>query len=146
MEKKYNIEYFQNLARQKGGICLSERYTNGRIKLSWKCDKGHLFALEPRAIFNRNYWCPDCTGRKQTRHTIQSLKSVARNRGFELRSNEYKGGNIKLKFNCSNGHLFELTPEHLLKGIGCRECSPRRLSTIEDFKKIAIINANYFCR
>lgn len=138
--KSYNIEHFQALAIEKGGECLSKQYVRSRDELEWRCEKGHVFKLAPRVIFNKNFWCPDadCTPRKKRYHTIESLKAFAISRGWELLSDKYLGGNVKHNLKCENGHLFKMTPEHLLKKIGCRICSDNALLTIDLFKRIAL--------
>jgi len=39
--------FYYNLAKSKGGECLSTEYINAHRKLLWKCK-------------NKNGWCPQC--------------------------------------------------------------------------------------
>jgi len=73
--KRYDIEFFQNLADQKGGKCLSKEYIRLSSKLEWECGEGHIFKLEPQKILTRNYWCSECTGRR-TLHTVESIQKI----------------------------------------------------------------------
>lgn len=137
--KSYDIKFFQALAKEKGGTCLSKEYTRSRDKLKWKCENGHIFELAPRVIFNKKWWCPACFPRKNRRHTIESLKKDAENIGWKLLSSEYKGGNVKHNFMCDRGHEKEMTPEQFLRKPICTVCSGKPpLLTITIFKKIAI--------
>ena len=38
---KLTIEEMQELARNKGGKCLSKEYKGNKIKLKWQCKEGH---------------------------------------------------------------------------------------------------------
>jgi FAD/FMN-containing dehydrogenase len=33
----------QAVARSRGGQCLSAEYRNARVKLTWECDRGHVW-------------------------------------------------------------------------------------------------------
>jgi len=63
---KYDIGFFQKLAHDKGGRCISNTYKNCRTKLEFECLCGHVWAAEPRHIV-AGRWCPRCghqSGRK----------------------------------------------------------------------------------
>ncbi len=47
----------QNIAKEKGGRCTSDKYINSTTKLDWICEKGHEFSLSPRYVEN---WCKLC--------------------------------------------------------------------------------------
>ena len=56
--KKLNIMEMQEIARQKGGKCLSNEYINARTSLIWQCNKGHKWKAEPQSIKYLKTWCP----------------------------------------------------------------------------------------
>lgn len=56
---KYNIEYIQNIARERGGRCLSMEY-NSRKSLTWKCREGHVFQNNFYNILYQGSWCSKC--------------------------------------------------------------------------------------
>ena len=49
----------QDIAQERGGVCLSKRYVNAHTKLRWKCREGHEWKSRPNGIKNGN-WCPEC--------------------------------------------------------------------------------------
>jgi len=49
----------QNIAKLKGGKCLSDKYINGRTKLLWKCNNNHIWKASPSYI-KSGAWCPKC--------------------------------------------------------------------------------------
>jgi len=62
-ECHYNKDFYFNkikdLARQKGGKCLSNEYFNNKIKLRFACEKGHEWWATPKSI-KEGTWCPHC--------------------------------------------------------------------------------------
>jgi hypothetical protein len=62
----YTIDYFKNIAQERGGECLSTEYKNCKAKLEFKCSCGNVWRAEPRHIV-AGRWCPVCghqSGRK----------------------------------------------------------------------------------
>ncbi len=53
---KLSIQTMTNLAKAKGGECLSKLYVNNKTGLSWKCKYGHVWNATPDKIKNRNQW------------------------------------------------------------------------------------------
>lgn len=53
------IEEMQEIAKQRGGKCLSENYINRKTKLLWECRYGHQWKAVPFSIKNGS-WCPNC--------------------------------------------------------------------------------------
>jgi hypothetical protein len=49
----------QELARRRGGRCLSETFKNVHSPLTWICSEGHLFDALPRNVL-RGHWCLRC--------------------------------------------------------------------------------------
>jgi hypothetical protein len=43
----------------KGGVCLSETYTDIFVHLRWRCEDGHEWMAQPTSIRGGS-WCPNC--------------------------------------------------------------------------------------
>jgi len=56
---KDSLEIFQNIAKDKGGKCLSDSYINARHKLRFECSDGHKWDGWPQSI-KKGSWCPHC--------------------------------------------------------------------------------------
>ncbi len=54
-----SIEIFQNIAKQKGGKCLSQHYVNCRTKMEFECVEKHRWKANGLEI-NRGKWCIIC--------------------------------------------------------------------------------------
>lgn len=52
----------QNVAKRRGGECLSETMTTGdlRTPLRWRCGRGHEFKASPSVVALGGHWCPEC--------------------------------------------------------------------------------------
>ncbi|MGH8780566.1 hypothetical protein [Paraburkholderia sp.] len=54
------IEDMREVARQRGGLCLSTEYRDCESKLTWQCAIGHVWEAAPRNVHSRRTWCPHC--------------------------------------------------------------------------------------
>ena len=57
---KININDLKKIAKTRGGLLLSKKYVNSRLKLKWKCKNNHLFSSTANNVKNHNSWCPIC--------------------------------------------------------------------------------------
>jgi nucleoside-diphosphate-sugar epimerase len=57
--ERYTIRDMQELARCRGGQCLSTEFADIKTKLKWKCAFGHVWEATPR-LLKAGHWCPDC--------------------------------------------------------------------------------------
>jgi urease gamma subunit len=117
--KNQDIRDMHKLAERRGGKCLSSKYTNNRTKLTWQCGKGHTWEATPHNI--RNHWCPECGGSKKL--TLKDIHKLAETRGGKCLSPVYKNARYKLKWQCSEGHIWEAVPDSIKQGSWCPECS-----------------------
>ena len=134
--EKINLSLLQNIAKERGGKCLSSKYINANTKLKWQCSKGHIWEAKPRTIKNNKSWCKVCSGSNKL--TIEEMKEIALSRSGECISNEYKNSKTKLKWKCSKGHIWEATPNNIKnKNSWCLECSGKEKLTIKLMLQIA---------
>jgi len=137
---KHTIEEIKELARAKGGECLSDKYISTRTKLTFKCSKGHIWEAIPQGILYTDTWCRVCAGHVVT---LEDLQKIAAERGGECLSNEYEGHQIKLLWRCSRGHEWLTTPSLIKQGKWCPQCYAERYGrslikyAIEDMRSMA---------
>lgn len=55
-----NIKAMKNMARARGGDCLSKEYVDSATKLQWQCSIGHTWYAIPHSI-TQGRWCPECS-------------------------------------------------------------------------------------
>lgn len=118
---KGTIEEMHELAKAKGGKCLSLTYINNNTKLLWECVEGHRFKTSPSLVKNGGHWCPKCAG--QERGTIEEMQKLAEAKGGKCLSTEYKNSITKLSWQCADGHVWETTPSSIkISNSWCPQC------------------------
>ena len=110
----------QNLAKKRGGRCLSRSYSGKEKKLLWECSLGHRWKAVPGSII-MGTWCPACGGTQK--RTIEEMKQMALKRGGKCLSNEYANIETKLLWECAEGHRWEAQPNGIRSGSWCPQCS-----------------------
>jgi hypothetical protein len=58
---RYNLDDCIQLAKEKGGKCLSTEYVTVKTSMKWQCDQGHTWQTNFDKIKNADQWCPDCS-------------------------------------------------------------------------------------
>jgi thiol-disulfide isomerase/thioredoxin len=127
---KKTIEQMHQLAKERGGRCLSEKYINNQTKLLWECSEGHRWKATPR----QGKWCPYCAGRGKT---IEDMQKLAKGRGGKCISKAFLGARKKLLWECSKGHQWMAIPDSIRRGSWCPQCRGSKKQTIEKMRQIA---------
>jgi hypothetical protein len=136
--KKKNIYDMHNLAKIRGGNCLSKEYVNNKTKLKWQCNEGHIWEAVPSSVATGT-WCPVCGRNKSNdanKLTIEEMQSIAQKRKGKCLSKKYVDSKSKLKWQCEKGHVWEATPSHVNNGTWCPVCAGRH-QDIRDMHKLA---------
>ncbi|MHA1682793.1 MAG: hypothetical protein ACTSUE_17780 [Promethearchaeota archaeon] len=139
-KKKYTIEYFKKIAEERGGECLSTRYTNFSTKLKFKCEKGHVWEAIPGNIVN-GAWCRKCSIEmvsKNQRKSIEEMKDIAKKHGGRCLSKEYKNISTKIKWMCSKGHVWDAVPSSVIAGHWCPVCARNIPLGLDKMRDVAI--------
>jgi hypothetical protein len=139
--KKLGIEEMKEIALERGGLCLSDKYLGVHKKLLWRCAEGHEWENAPKAI-KAGKWCPVCRQKEANNQCYEELKTIAQRRAGKLLSTEYKGTDTKLLWECSEAHQWEARPHDIKKGVWCPACGIRkraesRKDTLEDMIHLA---------
>ncbi|MCL2830272.1 MAG: hypothetical protein FWD77_05970 [Betaproteobacteria bacterium] len=121
LERSLTIEVMHEIAQSRGGLCLSNEYTNTLTKLNWQCAHGHTWTADPGNI-KSGRWCPVCARRSHINRTIEDMQKLAHERGGRCLSKEYRGVAYKLTWQCNFGHVWETSPAVVLHGSWCPEC------------------------
>lgn len=132
---KSDIDEMRELAKARGGKCLSDQYVNTDAKLLWECDKGHRWEATGYHVKRRKSWCPICAGRQKL--TIDEMKAIAHAKGGRCLSEQYVNNQTKLQWECSKGHTWESTPSLVKNGAWCPVCAGNAKCSLEEFVKIA---------
>lgn len=141
IQRKWNIDKLNELAKLKGGRCSSDNYLGYTNKLKWVCSKNHTWLAAPVNIINGT-WCPKCSlinqGLKRRVYDIEDMQEFAFNNEGQCLSIEYKGVKSKLKWKCKNNHIWRTTPDAVIQGKWCPYCGHSMKLKLNDIKKTAI--------
>jgi len=123
--RKLTLKDACDLAKSRGGQCLSTEYKNNQEKLIWECKRKHIWHGN-FANASGGKWCIKCykieNSEKHEKNMLEIIKNIAKERGGELLSEHYKNQNTPLDFRCANGHTWTATSNHLSHFVWCPEC------------------------
>lgn len=74
-KKKHTIEDCRQLAAQKNGKCLSERYINNKVGLLWECSERHQWRVCYKSV-DRGHWCSKCSSGKSQKQLYDIVKKI----------------------------------------------------------------------
>ena len=118
--KQLTIENMQEIATERGGNCLSDKYDNPSTKLKWECCERHVWEATPDSI-KQGSWCPECLGSKSL--TIEGMQELAAERGGKCLSDKYINSSTKLTWECEERHIWEATPSDIKRERWCPDCA-----------------------
>ncbi len=118
------LDDIRQIAVERGGKCLSERYISANHKLFWQCKEGHIWMAIPKSIL-KGHWCRIC-GRISTTNkqklSLEDMHILARKRNGECISKDYINVGTKLEWKCEKGHIWSAKPNNIKSGYWCPEC------------------------
>lgn len=127
MKRLDGLKIAKQIAKERGGECLSIEYVNIRTYMTWKCSKGHIWETPLNAIKNQNQWCYYCAG--SAKFTYEFVKSEIEKRNGKLLSKEYSNTHTKLKIKCSCGNIFYMRFNDIKYDHWCPECAKIKKAT-----------------
>jgi hypothetical protein len=132
---KLTLKNAQQVAKERGGKCLSKKYINSNTKMKWQCKEGHTWETTFNKIKNEKTWCPSCAGKLKL--TLKEMQAIAKERGGKCLSKEYINCEIKLKWKCKEGHVWEARAMSVKKGSWCPHCVKNFKLTLKDCQDVA---------
>ncbi|GJQ09168.1 hypothetical protein GpartN1_g959.t1 [Galdieria partita] len=109
--KPLSLATMQRIASRRGGLCLSTSYKSVRDKFLWRCSEGHEWYASGDNV-RRGSWCPTCA-RKTQSLDLSELNELAKEKGGRCLSTIYKNVHQKLKWECSQGHIFMMNANNI---------------------------------
>ena len=129
-----DIEEMQEIAKERGGKCLSSTYVNANTKLKWRCSEGHEWDAKPSFV-KSGTWCPACSGRQKL--SLEMLQVEAVERGGRLVSTRYVNAHSPLRWECVEGHQWDAAASKLRYGTWCPYCAGKARLNIEEMRELA---------
>jgi len=132
--KQLTIENMQEIATERGGNCLSDKYDNSSTKIKWECWERHVWEATPDSI-KQGSWCPVCSGSKSL--TLEDMQEIAAERGGQCLSDKYINSSANLRWECGEHHVWKAAPDSIEQGSWCPVCSKSKRLTIEGMQELA---------
>ena len=74
--ERLTIDIFKDIAKNMGGICVSNSYVNIKQKLLFQCSEGHRWKTSGLSIKNQKSWCPVCSSGKTQKKLFNILTEI----------------------------------------------------------------------
>jgi hypothetical protein len=116
----FKLQKIKELAIEKGGVCLSEKYIDSSTYLEFKCKRNHEFKLTKRSL-TENSWCKVCN---LIEPRLEAIKNKAIEKDGKCLTDNYNHCRDVMQFECKNNHIFELVAEKfMVKNQWCKVCA-----------------------
>ena len=102
-----------------------EDYKTKKIKIKFKCKKGHIYKQLPGNHL-RGDGCKYCYHEKSAinlKKESNIYKEECKDKRIDLPIDTYVNNKTKIKHKCSKGHVYTQTPGDHLQGYGCPVCN-----------------------
>lgn len=134
--RKLTLEEMHQLAKPKGGACLSTEYINSSTKLKWRCSRGHVWKAKPSHV-KAGTWCRTCFI-EDRRIGLEEMRALAASRGGKCLSSEYVNSMTPLTWECRGGHTWKAAPSAVkYSGTWCPTCGKRPPLSLADAQQLA---------
>lgn len=101
--------------------------SSSKVKVEWKCSKGHVWEAAPYVRAHKRTGCPYCTRQKALKG-VNDLSVEHPELFNQLCDKELAllpGSHKKVEWKCSKGHIWEAEVKSRVRGNGCPYCSGR---------------------
>lgn len=128
MRKLTNEEFVLRANKNYPNLKILSNYKNTRTKVFVQCNIcQYKWYISPNTILNGKTGCPKCSGnaKKTTEDFINEMKNI--NSDIEILG-DYINNKTKIQCRCNvDNYEWEASPNNLLQGEGCPQCSRRKL-------------------
>src|SRR6266487_5358838 len=121
---KLSLDVTKEIARSRGGECISERYINCQMPMLWKCAKDHLWSARLTSVKNEKTWCLWCAVENRRIQTIEDIRKFAEKEGCLCLATEYATDEILLNGNAKKAISGRLQQRILLRELGVKGVIP----------------------
>jgi hypothetical protein len=142
--QRLSLEEMRQIARDRGGRCLSTSYKNTITPLLWVCRYGHQWKARAANVKagarRKGSWCRECYNDRRRFHhrsSITAMRGLAIARGGTCLSAEYLGSKSKLMWKCTFGHCWQASPSYVVQGTWCPTCARNQRLSLQQFWALA---------
>lgn len=115
------IEDAREKAKSNGGEFLSSTFSGVESKYDWKCKNNHVWKSTYHQI-QAGKWCPHCSRASRLNLMLADCHKAAESNGGRCLATEYKKCDIKMPWQCAEGHIWETKYNYIQQGSWCPVC------------------------
>jgi len=106
---KLGLVIAQQIAKERGGKCISTEYINNSTNLKWECKIKHRWKATLQNIKNNNSWCPECYKKDMNvnlklKNGLKIAQQTAKKMGGKCISSKYINCREKMEWECIIKH------------------------------------------
>lgn len=116
------LQQIQEVARERGGRCLSPAYLGALVNHRFSCSKGHEWDAHAAAVA-RGKWCRQCRNDDQRLTASDIHKTAQANGGRCLNVEAFKNVRSRLTWECFRGHVWQTMVRSVRAGRWCPDCA-----------------------
>lgn len=142
--QRLRLEEMRQVAKERGGRCLSTSYKDAGTPLLWVCRHGHQWkacaANVKAGVRRKGSWCSECYNERRRFHerlSITAMNNLANARGGTCLSAECLGSKFKLTWKCELGHQWQAAPSYIVQGTWCPVCARNQRLGLPLFQELA---------
>ena len=132
--RRLTLEQMSEIAKSRGGTCLSNRYRNTATKLEWRCSTGHEWSATPLQV-RKGHWCPFCA--RVAPLNLPALQRIAAQKGGCCLSHVYVNSSHPVRWKCSVGHEWMARAHSIRAGNWCPVCAHNQRLKLEEMRQTA---------
>lgn len=116
------MKRLKKIAKDRGGIIMSESYNGRKEDITVKCGKGHVWTTKAVNLFDGK-WCKVCANQDKEVN-FQKLKNYIKQKEGKLITEYYENNKQKVEILCKKGHLFKKSVHNIINsGQWCPKCA-----------------------
>jgi len=138
-DKKLSNQKIDEIVSSKNLKFIEGQYKDYKSIITVRCICGELFKTSILKIKKAKQPCNACRVKIEQpyKYNISHFIKAAKERGGVCLSEEFRGINTKLKFQCAEGHIWDASPQDIIyKNSWCPDCSGLKRKTIVDLLNI----------
>lgn len=131
-----HLGYIESLSSINNELECLETYIDSKTKILHKhkvC--GYEWSIRPDGILYSGYNCPKCSKHASPKENHTYLEELRSIESIYTPIEEYITYGKPIKHKCPNGHVWKVSPAHILEGKGCPDCNRTGIYSHKYFEK-----------
>ena len=131
-KQKHSLKYIEQHFKDHDCKLLEKEYINSGVNMKYICSCGNISKIS-FDNFKNGKRCRKCSGCEK--YTLKYVKQYFEDNNYKLLEDNYKDADTKMKYECSSGHIGEITFSSFKQGHRCSQCFGNKKHTLEYTKQ-----------